>query len=178
MDTLKRLNSDHRNITQLLEFLEAQLARVRQLEPADFDLMRDVMRYMAHYPDRVHHPLEDLVIQKLIEHDLSAQKMAENILHEHEDLARKSAAFLEMLTQITEGERVPPEEIEAKGRDYAAFLRAHMEKEDERLFPLAEKTLTAQDWHEIAKGRKRLADPVFGAVVQNQFRQLYERIQQ
>ncbi len=177
MDILKRLDTDHRNVTQLLEFLETQLARMQQIESADFGLMRDVMHYMTHYPDRVHHPLEDLVIQKLIEHDPSAQQLGEDILREHKDLARKSAALLEMLLQVTDGEMVPREEIEATGRDYAAFLRSHMEKEDERLFPLAERTLTNQDWHEIAKGIKHLADPVFGAVVQNQFRQLYQRIQ-
>jgi hemerythrin-like domain-containing protein len=176
MDILKRLDTDHRNVSQLLDFLEAQLAGARG-KPADFELMRDVMQYMTHYPDRVHHPLEDLVIERLIEQDPSAQDICESTLREHEDLARKSEAFLEMLIQATGGEMLPGEEIEATGRDYIGFLRAHMEKEDKRLFPLAKETLTAQDWYEISKRRKQLADPVFGAVVQSQFRQLHARIQ-
>ncbi len=83
-----------------------------------------------------------------------------------------------MLIQVTDGEMVLRDEIEAAGRNYTAFLRSHMEKEDERLFPLAEKILTKKDWNEIAQAMKRRADPVFGAVVQKQFRKLYEFIQE
>jgi hemerythrin-like domain-containing protein len=104
--------------------------------------------------------------------------MSDKITREHKDLATKSNAFLDMLIQVTDGEMVLREEIEAAGRDYTEFLRSHMEKEDERLFPLAEKTLRKEDWIEIARAMKRLADPVFGAVVQKQFRELYEFIQQ
>ncbi len=176
MDVLKRLDTDHHNVRQLLDFLDTQLTG-RQSQSADFELMRDVMHYMTHYPDRVHHPLEDLVIERLVERDPSSREFCEKILREHEDLAAKSDAFFEMLMQATDGEMVPLERIEATGRDYVAFLRAHMEKEDERLFPLAKEVLTGQDWHEISKRRKQLADPVFGAVVQNQFRELHARIQ-
>ncbi len=178
MDILDQLNTDHDNVAHMLEILEKQLDRVHEIKPADFDLMRDVMHYMTHYPDRVHHPLEDLVIQKLIEHDPSVKKMGENIIREHGELAEKSKAFLDMLIQVTDGEMVLREEIEATGRDYIDYLRSHMEKEDERLFPLAEKMLTKDDWNKISKAMERRADPVFGAVVENQFRELYEFIQQ
>ncbi len=83
MDIMKHLNTDHHNVARILNILESQLDRLHQIKPVDFDLMRDVMRYMTHYPDRVHHPLEDLVIQKLIEHGPSVQKIGENLTREH-----------------------------------------------------------------------------------------------
>ncbi|HSS66646.1 MAG TPA: hemerythrin domain-containing protein [Gammaproteobacteria bacterium] len=178
MDILNQLDSDHGNVAQMLDILDKQLNKVHQMQTADFDLMRDVMHYMTRYPDRTHHPLEDLVIHKLIEHDSSARELGENILREHEGLATKGQAFLDMLVQVTDGAMVLREDIEAAGRDYVAFLRQHMEKEDERLFPLAEKTLTHRDWKEIARSIERRHDPVFGPVVDDQFRALYEFIQQ
>ena len=45
--------------------LEKQMDVVRDEENADFELMHDIMLYMTHYPDRTHHPMEDLVFQKL-----------------------------------------------------------------------------------------------------------------
>lgn len=178
MDILKQLDSDHENVAKMLDILDKQLDNVQKMKSADFDLMRDVMFYMTRYPDRTHHPLEDLVIHKLVEHDASAREMGENILREHEGLAKKGQAFLDMLVRVTDGAMVLREEIEAAGRDYVAFLRAHMKKEDERLFPLAEKKLTHRDWSEIARSIERRHDPVFGPLVDDQFRALYDFIQQ
>ncbi len=178
MDIMDQLDSDHENVAHMLDILDKQLDKVHQMKPADFDLMRDIMHYMTHYPDRTHHPLEDLVIHKLIEHDPSAREMGENILREHGGLAKKGQIFLDMLVQVTDGAMVLREEIEAAGRDYVAFLRAHMKKEDERLFPLARKTLTHGDWSEIRRAIEHRHDPVFGPMVDDQFRALYEFIQQ
>lgn len=178
MDIMDQLDSDHENVAHMLGILDKQLDNVHQMKPADFDLMRDIMHYMTHYPDRTHHPLEDLVIHKLIEHDPSAREMGENILREHGGLAKKGQTFLDMLVQVTDGAMVLREEIEAAGRDYIAFLRAHMKKEDERLFPLARKTLTHGDWSEIRRAIEHRHDPVFGPMVDDQFRALYDFIQQ
>ena len=178
MEILKQLDSDHENVARMLDILDTQLDRVHQMKSADFELMCDIMLYMTRYPDRTHHPLEDLVIHKLIEYDPSMKQMGENILREHEGLAKKSNAFLEMLIQVTDGAMVLREDIEATGRDYVAFLRSHMQKEDERLFPLAEKTLTKKDWKEIASAIEHRHDPVFGPMVDDQFRALYDFIQQ
>lgn len=178
MEILEQLNSDHENVARMLDILDKQLDTVQQMKTADFDLMRDVMHYMTKYPDRTHHPLEDLVVHKLIEHDPSVRAMGENILREHEGLAKKGKTFLDMLVRVTDGAMVLRDEIEAAGRDYVAFLRSHMEKEDERLFPLAEKKLTKRDWTEIGRAMERRQDPVFGPLVDEQYRALYEFIQQ
>jgi hemerythrin-like domain-containing protein len=178
MDIMKQLGTDHGNVARMLDILDRQLDNVQQMNFTDFDLMRDIMYYMTHYPDRTHHPLEDLVIRKLIEHDPSARDLGENILREHKGLAEKGEAFLDMLVQVTDGEMVLREDIEAVGRDYIAFLRAHMKKEDQRLFPLAEKTLKRQDWKDISRAIERRHDPVFGPMVDDQFRALYDFIQQ
>ncbi len=178
MDILKQLNIDHGNVAQMLDILDKQLNNVHEMKSTDFDLMRDIMYYMTRYPDRTHHPLEDLLIHKLIEHDSSARKLGENILSEHEGLTEKGQIFLDMLVQVTDGAMVLREQIEVAGRDYVAFLRAHMEKEDKHLFPLAEKTLSHRDWTEIAQAIERRHDPVFGPMVDDQFRALYDFIQQ
>lgn len=178
MDIMNQLHSDHDNVAHMLNVLEKQLDLVNRMKTADFDLMRDIMFYMTRYPDRTHHPLEDLVVHKLIEYDPSTKQMGENILREHEGLAKKSNAFLDMLIQVTDGAMVLREDIEATGRDYVAFLRSHMQKEDERLFPLAEQTLTKKDWKEIASAIEHRHDPVFGPMVDDQFRALYDFIQQ
>jgi hemerythrin-like domain-containing protein len=67
--------------------------------------------------------------------------------------------------------------LEEAGRDYIAFLRSHMEIEDSDAFPRAEKMLTEEDWKSVASGMKARTDPVFGPVVADEFRSLFEYIQ-
>ncbi|HEY5701005.1 MAG TPA: hemerythrin domain-containing protein, partial [Gammaproteobacteria bacterium] len=144
MNVLDQLKLDHENVTHLLDILDNQLERIHELKRADIDLIRDIMHYMIHYPDRVHHPMEDLVIERLVERDPSAKGIAENIEKEHRGLAKKSQAFHEIASNVADGAMVLREELENKGHDYVGFLRSHMQKEDEKLFPLAEKMLTKE----------------------------------
>ncbi len=177
MNVLGQLNTDHDHVTQLLAILESQLDHVRRAESTDFELLRDVMHYMTHYPDRVHHPVENLVIEKLIERDPSIRDAAIAIVQEHRVLTEKGETFLEMVSRVADGEMVLREDIEAKGRDYVEFLRTHMKKEDDELFPLAEKLLTKEDLRQVAETIEHRADPVFGAIVETQYEELYAFIQ-
>jgi hemerythrin-like domain-containing protein len=178
VNVLQQLHTDHEHVAQLLDILEGQLNHVHNAESTDFALLRDVMHYMTHYPDRIHHPLENLVIEKLIERDPSIRSAAMLIVQEHRGLAEKSETFLEMVGRVADGEMVLREDIEARGRDYVTFLRTHMEKEDKDIFPLAEKLLTKEDLQQVADAIERRADPVFGAIVETQYEELYAFIQQ
>ncbi len=73
---------------------------------------------------------------------------------------------------------VPRETLESQGRDYIAFLRGHMDKEEERVFPLASKVLREEDWAEIDTAMASQADPVFGKVVGGKYRALYDFLTQ
>lgn len=178
MKILDQLKLDHENVAQLMDILEGQLNRIGELKSADFDLVRDIMQYMTHYPDRVHHPMEDLVASKLRERDPSAGEITSIIAREHEALGEKGRAFFEAASSVADGAMVLREALESKGRDYVAFLRAHMQEEDEEFFPLAEKTLTEEDWKAVADAMEQQVDPVFGPIVEVQYQELYAFIQQ
>ncbi len=176
MNVLEQLKTDHENIATLLDILEDQVERVRKTEKADYDLMRDIMHYMTTYPDGFHHPMEDAVIEKLIERDPGYREMALGVVKEHSELARKSKAFLDMLVKVVDGEIVLRKDIVARGVDYIEFLRSHMRQEDERLFPQAKAVLNNQDWEQISETIEHRRDPVFGEIVDAQFRSIYEFI--
>lgn len=178
MNILEQLKLDHENVAHLIDILDGQLDRISELKSADFDLIRDIMHYMTHYPDRVHHPMEDLVASKLKERNPAAGEISSVISREHEGLGEKGRAFFEAASSVADGAMVLREEIESKGRDYVAFLRAHMQKEEKEFFPLAEKTLTQADWNAVADAMEQQADPVFGPIVDMQYQELYAFIQQ
>jgi hemerythrin-like domain-containing protein len=174
MNILAQLKSDHENVATLLDILDDQIELVEKLENADYDLMRDIMHYMTTYPDGFHHPIEDVVIEMLIERQPSCRDFALSLVKEHADLAKKSRLFLEMLLKVIDGEVVLRKDIVALGTDYIRALRCHMQKEDERLFPRAIEVLSEEDWKRISDKVERQRDPVFGEIVEAQYRSIYQ----
>lgn len=176
-EIMDRLMTDHGNISRLLSMLEVQMDVVHDEENADFDLMHDIMDYMIHYPDHTHHPMEDLVFRRLVAHDSSAADVVARLGREHAGLAQKGERFREMLRHVVDGALVERKALEETGRDYIEFLRSHMEVEDSDAFPRAEAALDEEDWQAVEAGMQARTDPVFGEVVAEEFRSLYDYIQ-
>ena len=57
---IDKLQSEHTDFAKLLDLLEAQIGLFHRGEQPDYNLMLDIFYYMTHYPDRFHHPKEDL----------------------------------------------------------------------------------------------------------------------
>ena len=174
---MQQLREDHHHVAFMLSILEQQLERVHEAQTADFELMRDIMVYMTSYPDRIHHPLEDLVFSKLAEHNNGRLEIVDVLLREHQGLAEKGQRFHDMLEQVADGSMVLRAELEETGKDYTAFLRHHMRLEDKEAFPLAERTLQDEDWRWVSEQFEMQKDPVFGSVVEKQFASLFQHIQ-
>ncbi len=174
---MEQLKADHGNVAHLLATLDEQMAVVHDEGNADFELMHDIMVYMTHYPDHTHHPMEDLVFQKLTSRDSSADGVVTQLKREHTALAEKGQRFTEMLRHVVDGSMVERDVLENTGHDYISFLRSHMEVEDSDAFPRAEQALSDKDWEDVASNIEARTDPVFGPVVADEFRSLYEYIQ-
>ena len=63
-DTIALWHAEHVNFAKLLDLLEGQLDLFHKGESPDYELMLDIMFYMKHYPDVLHHPKEDLAFCK------------------------------------------------------------------------------------------------------------------
>ena len=64
-DTLALWHAEHVNFTRLLNLLDDQLSLFHDGGSPDYALMLDIMFYMTHYSDVLHHPKEDLVFAKI-----------------------------------------------------------------------------------------------------------------
>ena len=160
----------------LLDLLESELERVQEGEVADFELMRDIMVYTTRYPDHAHHPIEDLMFRRWLKHDEKARELVSTLGREHRGLAEKGGALAEILAHVVDGAMVSREGIETRARDYCEFLRYHMKVEEEQAFPGAQRALREEDWAGIASAFAEHEDPVFGPVVHDEFRDLFELI--
>ena len=172
------LQQDHRNVRELLVLLAGEIDAVGDASGGDFELMRDIMIYMTHYPDHTHHPKEDLMFERMRKRGVSAatEDTIRALLREHVALADKGNAFRNMLIGVVDGSLVEREALVSSGRDYTDFLMYHARLEDETVFIEALRLLDESDWAEISQAFEAQADPVFGPVVEHEFRVLYDHI--
>ena len=172
---MEQLRTDHLNIARLIDLLDIEMRTFEGAGAPDFELMLDILDYNLNYPELCHHPKEDLVFRRLMERDPVSSKVVEDLIEEHKKLTVMTKELAELLRRITLDGEVPREKLGALGREYVAFNRRHIEREDIAVFPLAEKALREHDWVEIDAAISA-DDPLFGPEVADQYLALYKSI--
>lgn len=163
-------------MARLLDLLEGELAVYGAGGVADFDLVRDIMDYTTSWPERYHHPKENLIFDKLKDKGGEAGALAAELVGEHElgeKLTREMAAAI---GNVAQGAEIPRPLFERLAREYLDFNRRHMEKEEAQFLPLAEAALSAEDWAAIEAALSAPEDPLFGARVEERYRRLLENM--
>lgn len=175
-DVIRELHRDHRNMARLLGLLEHQMAMLDSVSAPDYGLLEDVMHYMVHYADEYHHAKEDLLFDRLVERDPDSRATITGLKLEHGELAQKGTVFFQSIRSVGDGTIMAKDRFRAEAQDYIKTLRSHMKTEEDRVFPTIERTLAAEDWADIDEKVQRREDPIFGDIVQDRYRQLYDHI--
>lgn len=169
-------HEEHANFAKLLNLLEGQLNMFHRSQTPNYALMLDIMTYMTHYPDLLHHPREDRAFAIVKQRVPALAKLVDELTAEHVVAVKNSAELVEDLESVVNGAMLPREAVETPGREYIAHFRHHMAREEADLFPIVAKTLTASDWALIDAAVKSAADPLFGADAPRQYEVLRREI--
>lgn len=175
-DILRALGDEHRYQLRLLKLLEKQVAALNLQQEADYEVMYGVMRYMTQYPDRFHHPKEDLVFDKVVRRDPASRAEVNALLEAHVQIIAQGAELLELI----ERSRADPDQADTRAlrksaHAYIGGLRRHMDIEMLRVFPRAQQVLRPEDWVDVDARMKPILDPVFGETVAAEFQTLRDR---
>jgi len=175
-DTIAALDRDHANVARLLELLESEILAIEVGKTPDYPLLQDIMRYMTQYPDRFHHPKEDLIFVQLLKRDPGARADVDDLLEEHISIGLAGQKFDRLLRTSSVDSVDLREQLGTSGLGYIRALREHMLKEERKLFPLAKVILTKEDWQVIDTEVDAIEDPLFGAAIADEYQRLYRLI--
>ena len=175
-DPIALWHAEHVNFATLLDLLEVQLDRFHRGKAPDYELMLDIMFYMTHYPDVLHHPKEDLAFARIAERHASVRPIVDGLAGQHARLKQDGNALAVALDDIVNGSITVREHVEAPGRGYIAAFRGHMDKEEAEILPLAAKLLDREDWEAINAAILLLEDPVFGKALDQRYAALRRQI--
>lgn len=161
-DILRALSEEHIYQLRVLKLLEKQVAALNRRQEPDYEVMHGVMRYMTNYPDRFHHPKEDLVFHKVMQRDPSSEPQVKRLLKEHELIIARGAELLAVIDRCrAEPGKADTYALRKSAHAYIGSLRRHMDVEMLRIFPRAQQVLRAADWAEVDARMKPILDPVF-----------------
>jgi len=163
---LTRLNEDHRRLARVLNAFELECLALDSDAGPDFELLRDILDYVQSFPDTIHHPTEDALFDYLqLNASLSAGEeavIADNRA-QHEELIESTRILLGMIDRVFSGADLDLAYLKLIMNNYLVEQRRHMEFENSRLFPMAEKRLSDPDWKVIEIQLKQAKDPLFDA---------------
>lgn len=134
------LRDEHQLILDVSRELAGMLAAERQGDPLDYDTVASCITFFRLFVDACHHGKEEDVLFPALE----AEGMPHDdgpiavMLHEHEmgrTLVRGMAAAL---PEARKGEELAGGQLRDAAEEYVGLLEAHIDKEDNVLFNLAD----------------------------------------
>ncbi len=173
---IESLRGDHSRMTKLLDALERQLANFDEGKTLDFDIVDGIVHYCQSYPDLHHHPLEDLIFDRLKLNNPNILEGVKDLRDEHKSLAEQTRKLATALNMVEQDVPVEREEIQEVASDFLSAHRHHIMMEEKFFFPAAQRNLKPEDWAAIAGQLKPVQDPLFETREDERFAALYRDI--
>jgi hemerythrin-like domain-containing protein len=174
---IKTLRAEHKHIASVMQLFREQLDEIDAAQAVDTHVAYEIMHYMVTWPDRFHHPREDLIYGRVAELDASAADNVDSLQRDHDTMAKSGREVLRHILQWQEGEVSGAVPVKS-GRAYIDHLYQHMNSEEILVFPQIERILDAGEWSELEQDDQLIPipDPVFGKRVQREFRNMARKL--
>jgi hemerythrin-like domain-containing protein len=166
------LLEEHQNIEKLLLVLEHELEVFDRGERADFEILQSIIQYFQDYPERCHHPKEEMIFERLQARDAAAAIGFGDVEAEHAVEAKRLHRFARAVEAVLADQEFLRENFHLAVHEFVEHQRQHLEKEERLLFPAAVKALRPEDWVAIDARLDDRKDPLFAGVAEERFHNL------
>lgn len=173
---MKKLYRDHAHFVQLLDIFEGELNKYNDGGDLAADLVTDVIDYIDHYADTIHHPIEDQLYQTQLARSDNGREVLEKLLVQHQVIMTLTKEFKLAFAANAQGTAVSPDEVVQKGRDYIEQQRNHQKFEESDAFPLLNRELSDEDFDNAAGALPDEEDPLLSAHLKENYPALAEHL--
>jgi hemerythrin-like domain-containing protein len=159
-DITQKLKDEHQLILRMLALLEKKALLTAEGSFHDYRFYLDGVDFIRNYADRFHHAKEeDILFEAMIENGMPrANSPVAAMLMEHDQGRAFVRGMEEAATRALNGEKGQDEAIVANAMGYLELLREHISKEDEILYPLAERVIPEEKRDRIVAGYRQAED--------------------
>lgn len=165
------LYSEHRYIHTLLDKLEQQALKLKPGKVPDYHLLLESVDYLAHYPDRYHHPREDILFS-MLKHDEAMAEHVDRLRQEHVAVHIQNNRLFAELNAIVDGAPVDRPALLRNLQRYIKHYRQHMSYESREIFPRARGSLRPDQLEKLKEKTRFIDDPLFGDSISHRYHRL------
>ena len=147
MEATRCLRDEHQGILRVLDCLEVALVESRDSGKIAREVYAPFTDFFRGFADKCHHcKEEDRLFPCLEKNGIPREGGPIGVmLYEHEQGRTHIRAIAEHLDAANEGDKAAIDTILEHGSDYLNMLRAHIDKEDHCLFPMADNAVHGDD---------------------------------
>ena len=134
---------EHQLILRMITLVEQNTALLEKGKFRNWQFYLDAVDFIRNYADRFHHAKEeDVLFKELVKNGMPEKQSPIEAMHMEHDQGRAHVrAIEEAAQQALDGEVGQGPIIAEHAKGYAELLRGHIEKENDILYPLAERIL-------------------------------------
>ncbi len=153
------LRHEHDAIISALHILEAITARIDRGLDVDRKGIRDFISFLKEFADKCHHGKEEgILFPALVKAGIPERGGPVGVMLAEHEKGRNLIRQMESSAGSADYQG-----LARAAKEYAALLRSHIEKENEVLFPSAEKALTEPQLVQISESFAQHEEKVIGA---------------
>lgn len=159
-DTLRQ---EHQAIKGALQFAERVSARMNSAPEAPLDGLAKLMEFLRLFVEQCHHSKEEQILFPLLE-EKGIRGPVGVMLMEHD---RARVLIEEMSCAVADGVPHITQDLAKRwiraAWDYSDLMYEHLYKEEEMLFNMADRVLSAEEQASVAQAFKRFENEMLGA---------------
>lgn len=172
------LRDEHRVVERVLETLEKVTDRLQAGKTVSTEVLEDSLDFLNNFVDRHQHAKEENGLFPTLGAvgGIQERHLIDRLLVEHDE----GRGYLDALSRSMDGYRRHDEaaatELVNSARGYAALLREHVVREEQMLFPAADRLLSEEAQNELGARFDRIDSENIGAGVHERYHQMVDTL--
>lgn len=180
MKPTEDLMHEHKSIVAMLNIMGKLSEKISNNQDPDFNDVGNILDFLRTFADKCHHGKEEnALFPALIEAGMSKQSGPVAVmLYEHEQGRAYIKAIADALAALKTGDRSGLNSLAMALDSYIALLGNHIQKENNILFPMADKILSSGKQDELSREFERIENEIIGQGVHERYHAFLHQMQE
>jgi len=176
-EAIGALMHEHEIILKVIEGLDRFATTLTAQRPADGETLREAVAFMRRFADKCHHGKEeDILFPALVAAGVADQRGPVGVMKAEHVQARECVSrFADAVERLASGEPAARDDVVRAIRCLCDLYPQHIRKENEILFPMAEKILTDSSLDRLHQAFEKVEEAL-GEDVHHRFASFAKRL--